>query len=72
MPGLPFRLEPGTGARQPQLRARGTISCSGRWSIGSNQVAWALDSTGKQLNDLEQLVWRVVSGLKKLVGGRPR
>jgi hypothetical protein len=38
----------------------------GRWAINSNQVAWALDTTGKRLNDLETIVWRVVSGLKDL------
>ena len=42
----------------------------GRWSISSDRVAWALDTTARWLNDLEQLVWRVVSGLKHLVGGR--
>jgi hypothetical protein len=37
----------------------------GRWAIGSNQVAWGLDSTGTR-SELEQIVWRVVSGLKQL------
>ena len=38
----------------------------GRWAIGSNQVTWALDSAGGRGATLEQLVWRVVSGLKQL------
>jgi hypothetical protein len=38
----------------------------GHWSIGSNDVAWALDGAGGPRTDLEGLVWRVVSGLKQL------
>ena len=39
---------------------------AGRWAIGSSDVAWALDSAGRDGTELEQLVWRVVSGLKTL------
>ena len=39
----------------------------GHWGIASSNVAWALDSArGRSLNDLEGIVWRVVSGLKQL------
>jgi uncharacterized protein (TIGR03545 family) len=65
VPGLPFKLQPGTGSADLNFALRNE-ELSGRWSIGSDQVAWALDSTGKKLNDLEQIVWRVVSGLKSL------
>ena len=65
VPGLQFTLQPGTGAADLAFSLRNE-ELSGRWSIGSDQVAWALDSTGKKLNDLERLVWRVVSGLKQL------
>jgi hypothetical protein len=65
VPGLPFKLQPGTGGADLNFALRNE-ELSGRWSIGSDQVAWALDSTGKKLNDLEQIVWRVVSGLKSL------
>lgn len=65
VPGLDFRLEPGIGAANLGFSLRND-DISGRWSIGSDQVSWALDSTGKRLNELEQLVWRVVSGLKEL------
>ena len=65
VPGLPFQLRPGTGSADLNFALRNE-ELSGRWSIGSSQVTWALDSTGKKLNDLEQLVWRVVSGLKEL------
>lgn len=65
VPGLAFQLQPGTGGADLAFALRND-QLSGRWSISSDQVAWALDSTGKRLNDLEQLVWRVVSGLKAL------
>ncbi|HET6579711.1 MAG TPA: TIGR03545 family protein, partial [Gemmatimonadales bacterium] len=65
LPGLPFRLSPGTGAANLTFAMRGE-RLLGRWSIGSNEVAWALDSAGRRPNDLEQVVWRVVSGLKRL------
>ncbi|MEZ0333835.1 MAG: TIGR03545 family protein [Gemmatimonadales bacterium] len=65
VPGLPFRLDPGTGAANLDFSLRND-QLRGRWGINSNQVAWALDSTGRRLNDLEGLVWRVVSGMKNL------
>ena len=76
VPGLPFNLNPGTGGADLSFALRNE-QLSGRWSISSDQVAWALDSTAKKLNTLEQLVWRVVSGLEKLsvdarVGGSVR
>ena len=65
IPGLPFDLRPGRGGARLDFALRNE-QLSGRWSISSNQVAWALDSAGRKLNDLEQIVWRVVSGLKEL------
>jgi uncharacterized protein (TIGR03545 family) len=65
VPGLPFNVQPGTGGADLGFTLRNE-ALSGRWSISSDQVAWALDSAGKKLNTLEQLVWRVVSGLKQL------
>ncbi|HEX3232659.1 MAG TPA: hypothetical protein VHR41_00585, partial [Gemmatimonadales bacterium] len=66
IPGLPFRLAPGTGAATLAFALKGD-QLFGRWGIGSSNVAWALDNArGRPLNDLEGLVWRVVSGLKQL------
>jgi hypothetical protein len=65
IPGLPFRIVPGTGAATLNFALRGD-RVLGRWSIGSKQVAWALDSAGGRGSELQQLVWRVVSGLKQL------
>jgi hypothetical protein len=65
VPELPFRLAPGTGAANLTFALRGD-QLLGRWAIGSDKVAWSLDSAGRRLNDLEQIVWRVVSGLSDL------
>jgi uncharacterized protein (TIGR03545 family) len=65
IPGLPFRIAPGTGAANLNFALRGD-QLLGRWSIASDQVAWALDSAGGPRSELQQLVWRVVSGLKRL------
>jgi uncharacterized protein (TIGR03545 family) len=65
LPGLPFRLAPGIGASDLTFALRGD-QLRGRWAIGSKQVAWALDTTGRRLNEIEGLVWRVASGLKDL------
>jgi uncharacterized protein (TIGR03545 family) len=64
IPGSPFRIAPGTGAASLNFMLRGD-QLRGHWSIGSNQVSWGLDSTGAR-GDLEQVVWRVISGLKQL------
>ncbi len=65
VPELPFTLRPGTGAANLNFALRND-QVLGRWSIGSEKVAWTLDSAGRKLNDLEQIVWRVVSGLGRL------
>jgi uncharacterized protein (TIGR03545 family) len=65
VPGLPFRLDPRRGAARLDFTLRNE-QLSGRWSLTSDQVAWALDSAGRKLNDLESIVWRVLSGLKEL------
>ena len=65
LPGLPFRLAPGTGAANLTFALRGE-RLLGRWSIGSDAVAWSRDSAAGRGNDLEQIIWRVVSGLRQL------
>ena len=65
IPGLPFRLAPGTGAANLTFALRGD-QLLGRWSIGSKEVAWTLDSATGRGSDLERLVWRVISGIKQL------
>lgn len=65
LPGLPFRVVPGTGSTNLSFTLRGD-QLSGRWTIGSDRVAWAVDTAGRRLNEVERLVWRVVSGLSDL------
>ena len=65
LPGLPFRLAPGTGSSNLLFALRGD-QVQARWAIGSNQVSWAADTAGRRLGDLERLVWRVLSGLNDL------
>lgn len=65
IPGLPFRLEPGIGATDLTFALRGD-QLRGHWGVSSTSVTWALDSAAGPGSSLEQLVWRVVSGLKEL------
>jgi uncharacterized protein (TIGR03545 family) len=65
LPGLPFRVVPGVGGSNLNFSMRGD-QLLGRWAVASDKVAWSLDTTGHRLSQLEQLVWRVVSGLNDL------
>jgi uncharacterized protein (TIGR03545 family) len=67
LPGLPLRVNPGTGSSSLMFSMRNAgAELRGRWAIGSNKVSWIADSSGRRLNDLERLVVRVVSGLNDL------
>jgi uncharacterized protein (TIGR03545 family) len=65
LPGVPFRLEPGTGASDLVFSMKGS-ALSGRWAIRANQVNWAADTAGHKPNDIERVVWRVIEGLNRL------
>ena len=65
LPGVPFRVAPGAGSSELAFSMRGS-QLFGRWAIRSNQVSWLADSAGHPLNDLERVVWRVISGLNDL------
>lgn len=65
LPGLPFRLAPGTGSTTIVFALR-EDQVSARWAIGSDRVTWAADTAGRALNQVERLVWRVLSGLDDL------
>ena len=67
LPGLPLRLQPGTGSSSLTFSMRNAgAHLLGRWAVESKQVKWVADTTGRQLNELERLVVRVVSGLNDL------
>jgi hypothetical protein len=58
-------VEPGTGSSELAFRMNGS-QLRGRWAVRSNRVNWLADSAGRSLNDLERVVWRVISGLNNL------
>ena len=66
LPGLPLRVEPGNGmSRLDFLRNGNRIAA--RWTIRSSDVQWLSDSSrARTLNPLEQLISRVISGLREL------
>jgi uncharacterized protein (TIGR03545 family) len=67
IPGIPFRVEPGTGSSSLDFTMiGGGAELSARWAIASQQVSWAVDTAGRSMNDIERVVWLVVSGLKDL------
>lgn len=66
IPGVPFRVDPGAGSSSLTFDLKEGRQLFGRWAIRSNQVSWSADTAGRRLNDIEGLVWRVVSGLKNL------
>jgi uncharacterized protein (TIGR03545 family) len=65
LPGLPVRLDPGSGRSGLTFVMRGD-EIRGRWSIASDRVQWAVDTSARGLNQLERVVWRVLSGLDDL------
>jgi uncharacterized protein (TIGR03545 family) len=65
LPGIPFRMAPGMGSSELVFSMRGS-TLLGRWVVRSDQVSWLADTAGHRPNDLERLVWRVVSGLNRL------
>jgi uncharacterized protein (TIGR03545 family) len=67
LPGVPFRVDPGTGSSSLAFSMKNAgAELFGRWAIGSKQVSWLADTTGRSLNQIERLVWQVVSGLTDL------
>ncbi|MGH7630317.1 MAG: TIGR03545 family protein [Gemmatimonadales bacterium] len=65
LPGLPVRLDPGSGRSGLSFVLRGD-EIRGRWSVASNKVQWTVDTSARRLNEIERIVWRVLSGLTDL------
>jgi hypothetical protein len=66
LPGLPLRVEPGKGTSRLDFVRNGN-RVAARWAIRSSDVQWLPDSArARAMNPLEQLVGRVVSGLRDL------
>jgi uncharacterized protein (TIGR03545 family) len=65
LPGVPLRVAPGVGAVKLNFALR-RDQLAARWAIVSNQVSWTPDTAARRFNDVERVVWRVVSGLNDL------
>ena len=64
LPMLPLRAEPGRGTSELRLTLDGD-QVSARWTVRATQAAWIADSTrARQLNPVETLVQRVISGVQ--------
>jgi uncharacterized protein (TIGR03545 family) len=67
LPGLPLRADPGAGSTSLTFTMKNAgADLLGRWSIGSKQVSWMADTSGRKVNDLERVVLRAISGLNDL------
>jgi hypothetical protein len=64
VPGLPFRADLSRGTVGLDFRLDGD-RVAGRWSLSTKGVSWGSDS-GRALNDKEQLLARVLDGVKDL------
>jgi uncharacterized protein (TIGR03545 family) len=65
LPGIPFRVDPGTGSSSLLFDRKGSRFFA-RWAVRSNQVKWVADTAARTINEIERQVGRVLSGLKEL------
>ena len=66
LPGLPLRADLGRGASRLTF-ARDGDQIRGNWSVRTSTVAWAPDAAQEgQLNRLEELAVRVITGLQDI------
>ena len=67
IPGIPFRVIPGTGTSSLDFTHE-RWRCRAHRQVGDSVPAGQLGRGygGRSMNDIERLVWRVVSGLKDL------
>jgi uncharacterized protein (TIGR03545 family) len=64
LPVLPLRAEPGRGTSELRLTLDGD-QVAARWTLRAAQAAWIADSTrARQLNPVETLVQRAISGVQ--------
>lgn len=66
LPVLPFRMDPGRGSSEMRFVLDGE-NLSGRWSLRSTNLSWVPDSSrARQLNTIESLVARALTGIREL------
>lgn len=66
IPQLPYTMDPGRGSSELRFVLAGD-KVSGRWAVRSNNLTWVADSArARQLNKVEDLVARVLTGIPSL------
>lgn len=66
LPVLPYRMDPGRGVSEMRFMLDGE-RLSGRWSMRSRNLIWISDSSrARQLNTVESLVARALTGIHEL------
>lgn len=66
LPVLPYRMDPGRGSSEMRFVLDGE-RLSGRWSLRSTNLSWLPDSSrARQLNTIESLVARALTGIREL------
>jgi uncharacterized protein (TIGR03545 family) len=65
LPGLPFRLAAGTGSSSLRFNLAGE-QVHAEWSLETSSASWTRDSAAVSGGALEDLLWRVLSGLSRL------
>jgi uncharacterized protein (TIGR03545 family) len=66
VPSLPLAMDPGRGASDLRFAVDGN-QVTGRWAVRSANLSWTPDSTrARQLNTIESLVTRVLTGIDEL------
>lgn len=66
IPGLPYRADPGRGSSTLRLTIDGD-QLDARWGLASGKLGWIADTVAaRQLNTIESLVARVLTGVPTL------
>ncbi|MDP3909080.1 MAG: TIGR03545 family protein [Gemmatimonadales bacterium] len=65
LPALPLTLDPGDATLRLGFALRGD-EIDARWSVRSNRISWARDSAAFGTGQINDLIWRTVSGISQL------
>ncbi len=65
IPKLPVRVEPGQGSTALVARVQGN-AIAARWTLRSSAVAWHTDTAAGALDRAQQIIVRVLSGIREL------
>lgn len=65
LPALPLKLDPGDATVQLGFALRGD-EIDARWSVRSNRITWDRDSAAFGAGQVNDLIWRAVSGISQL------